>query len=34
MPIDDHKTVEMIKKEPYNLPEGFYWDVVDIKDKD
>ena len=32
--IDIEKTVDMIKDKPYNLPAGFYWADVDVKDKD
>ena len=28
----ENKTVEEVKKEPYNLPPGFVWSNVDIND--
>ncbi|XP_055350979.1 glycylpeptide N-tetradecanoyltransferase 1-like [Paramacrobiotus metropolitanus] len=28
------KTVEEVRKEPYNLPSGFYWDVMDVNNKE
>jgi glycylpeptide N-tetradecanoyltransferase len=33
-PIDSEKTVDMIKDKPYNLPAGFVWSEIDMKDKD
>lgn len=33
-PIDKIKTVEEVKKDPYNLPPGFVWADVDINDRE
>jgi hypothetical protein len=33
-PIDKIKTVDEVKKEPYNLPAGFVWDDVDISNSE
>jgi glycylpeptide N-tetradecanoyltransferase len=31
-PIDKIKTMDEIKKEPYNLPQGFEWTETDVDD--
>ena len=31
-PIEKNKSVEQIRAEPYNLPEGFVWDTIDLND--
>lgn len=31
-PIEPNKTPDQIKAEPYNLPDGFVWDTLDLQD--
>lgn len=31
-PIEANKPIDQIKADPYNLPDGFVWDTIDLKD--
>lgn len=32
--IEPDKKIEDIKQEPYNLPDGFKWDTLDLTNED
>ena len=33
-PIEADKKIEEIKQDPFNLPEGFQWDDIDLNNQD
>lgn len=31
-PVEENKPIEELRQEPYNLPDGFSWDEIDVLD--
>jgi glycylpeptide N-tetradecanoyltransferase len=31
-PVEENKPVDQLRQEPYNLPDGFTWDEIDVLD--